>query len=197
MLGSPANWVNSKGGTGGAVANRALRSAARTKLAKPPTPAFRLDDHIFFLFTQIFGRRNRQLAAKLKPLAVTVPQWRILAVLHERAGSTMNELADLTTVDRTTLTRALDRMVRGDLVTRRSNAHDGRSIRLYLTTAGEAAFRRVLPRVLEQNERAVRGFSAAELAALRTMLHRMIGSLEPGSDRRNGGAMPRAPDNEP
>jgi DNA-binding MarR family transcriptional regulator len=69
--------------------------------------------------------------------------------------------------------------VREGLVTRRSNAHDGRSIRLYLTPAGEAAFRRVLPRVLEQNERAVRSFSAAELAALRAMLHRMIRNLDP------------------
>jgi DNA-binding MarR family transcriptional regulator len=178
------------------VENRALKGAARTRKATSALPAFRLDDHIFYLFTQIFGRRNRQLAAKLKPLAITVPQWRILAVLNERPGSTMNELAELTTVDRTTLTRALDRMVAENLVSRRSNAHDGRSVRLYLTAIGEAAFRRVLPRVIEQNERAVRGFSAAELAALRAMLHRMIHNLDPRGDRRDGGATSRAPSNE-
>jgi DNA-binding MarR family transcriptional regulator len=176
--------VNSKDEREGGVENRALQSAARTSLAKP-APAFRLDDHIFYLFTQIFGRRNRQLAAQLKPLAITVPQWRILAVLHERAGSTMNDLADHTTVDRTTLTRALDRMVRENLVMRRSNAHDGRSVQLYLTPAGETAFARILPRVLKQNERAVRGFTAAELGELRAMLHRMIGNLDPDYDRRN------------
>jgi DNA-binding MarR family transcriptional regulator len=178
------------------VENRALTSAARTRKARSTLPAFRLDDHIFYLFTQIFGRRNRQLAAKLKPLAITVPQWRILAVLNERPGSTMNELAELTTVDRTTLTRALDRMVSENLVSRRSNAHDGRSVRLYLTPIGERAFGRVLPRVIAQNERAVRGFSAAELAALRTMLHRMIRNLDPGGDQHNGGATSSAPGNE-
>jgi DNA-binding MarR family transcriptional regulator len=180
MLGSPPSPVNSKETSDGSpVANRALRSAEKARRARPPLPAFRLDDHIFYLFTQIFGRRNRQLAAKLKPLGVTVPQWRILAVLNDRAGSTMNELADLTTVDRTTLTRALDRMVRDDLVARRSNAHDGRSVRLYLTPAGEKAFHRVLPGVQEQNERAMRGFSAAELTELRAKLHRMIRNLDP------------------
>lgn len=91
----------------------------------------------------------------------------------------MNELADLTTVDRTTLTRTLDRMVSENLVTRRSNAHDGRSVRLYLTPSGETAFRRVLPRVIEQNERAVQGFTAAELTELRAKLHRMIRNLDP------------------
>ena len=172
--------------------NRALRSSPRTKKAKPSLPNFRLDDHIFFLFTQIFGRRNRQLAAELKPLALTVPQWRILAVLHERAGCTMNELADLTTVDRTTLTRALDRMAEDALVERRNHIDDGRSVRLHLTRAGETAFRRVLPRVVEQNERAVRGFSASELAALRTMLHRMISNLAPGYGRRTDARRARA-----
>ena len=59
---------------------------------------------------RILGRRNLALAEKLKPLGISVPQWRILAVLQERAGCTMNELADVSTIDRTTLTRALDRM---------------------------------------------------------------------------------------
>jgi DNA-binding MarR family transcriptional regulator len=163
------------------LAGRA-RTAARTGAAQP---AFVLDSHIYFLFTQIFGRRNRALTEELRPLRISVPQWRILAVLHERRDCTMNQLADLTTVDRTTLTRALDHMVRDRLVERRSDPNDGRSVRLRLTPAGEIAFGRVLPRVIEQNARAVRGFSESELAALLALLHRMVRNLDPEYDRRN------------
>ena len=158
------------------------RTAAR---ASPARPVFALDSHIFFLFTQIFGRRNRDLAEELRPLRISVPQWRILAVLHERRDCTMNQLADLTTVDRTTLTRALDRMVRDRLVERRSDPRDGRSVLLRLTPAGQVAFGRVLPRVIGQNERAVRGFSETDLAALLGLLHRMVRNLDPDYDRRN------------
>jgi len=97
----------------------------------------------------------------------------------------MNELADITTVDRTTLTRALDRMAETGLVARRADAQDRRSVRITLTAAGKEAFRRVLPRVVEQNERAMRGFSESELAAFRVQLHRMVRNLDPDYDQRN------------
>jgi DNA-binding MarR family transcriptional regulator len=137
---------------------------------------------VFFLFTQIFGRRNRDLAEVLRPLGVSIPQWRALAVLHERPDSTMNELAELTTVDRTTLTRALDPMVRHRLVERRGDSDDRRTVRLRLTESGRAKFHMVLPHVLEQNERALRGFGAAESAALRSLLRRMMRNLDGAAD---------------
>jgi DNA-binding MarR family transcriptional regulator len=158
-----------------------VASEERTKPRLKPIavqPEFHLESHVFFLFTQIFGRRNRQLAEALKPLAISIPQWRVLAVLHERPDMTMNQLSDLATVDRTTLTRALDNMVRRKLVERRTDAQDRRSIRLSLTATGSAAFFKVLPRVIEQNERALAGFTKNEGAALRSMLHRMVDNLD-------------------
>lgn len=164
------------------MGHRAVRNVAR---AATQAPRLELESHVFYLFTQILGRRNLALAEKLEPLGVTVPQWRILAVLQERAGCTMNELADVTTVDRTTLTRALDRMVETGLVMRRGDAQDRRSVRLSLTAAGKDAFRRVLPCVLEQNERALRDFSAPEHAEFLALLHRMVRNLDPDYDHRN------------
>jgi hypothetical protein len=73
---------------------------------------FALDDHLFFLFTQVMGRRNRALAERLKPIGISFQQWRVLAVLDHRPGCTMGELAELASVDRTTLTRTLDGMER-------------------------------------------------------------------------------------
>ena len=164
------------------MGGRALRRLAESATAAPD---FQLEGHVFYLFTQIIGRRNRQLQERLAPCGISVPQWRILAVLHERAGCTMNELADVTTVDRTTLTRALDRMADDGLVTRKSDARDRRTVRLGLTPAGNDAFRRVLPRIVEQNERAIAGFTAAEAASIRALLQRMLRNLDAEYDRRN------------
>ena len=149
------------------------------------SPAFDLEEHVFYLFTQIFGRRNRHLSEQLKAFRITVPKWRVLAVLHERPNCTMNRLADLTTVDRTTLTRTLDQMVRDGLVARRADSQDRRSVRLDLTDKGIEAFRLVLPRVIEQNERAMSGLSARDLASFRATLHRMVRNLDPDYDARN------------
>jgi DNA-binding MarR family transcriptional regulator len=150
-------------------------------------PDFELESHVFYLFTQIMGRRDRTLQQLLEPFGVSMPQWRILAVLQVREGCTMNELADVTTVDRTTLTRALDRLERDGLVTRQSDTRDRRNVRLGPTAAGRDAFHRVLPTIAEQNERALAGFTAAEGAALRALLHRMLRNLDAEYDRRNAG----------
>lgn len=147
--------------------------------------AFDLEGHIYYLFTQIFGRRNRHLAEKLAPFAITVPKWRVLAVLHERPGVTMNQLADFTTVDRTTLTRTLDQMVEDRLVERRDDAHDRRAVRLHLTGRGQEIFDKILPLVLDENERATQGIACTELAQFGRTLQRMVRNLDPDYDQRN------------
>jgi DNA-binding MarR family transcriptional regulator len=123
------------------------------------------------------GRRNRALAERLKPIGISFQQWRVLAVLDHRPGCTMGELAELTSVDRTTLTRTLDGMERERLVARRPSERDRRSLRLRLTTKGVAALRRILPVVLEQNARAVAGFAPDEIRRLRADLRSIFDNL--------------------
>jgi len=166
------------------VRGRSLKFAEVRSLAANRR-TFDLEGHIYYLFTQIFGRRNRHLAEKLASHGVTVPKWRVLAVLHERPGVTMNELADFTTVDRTTLTRTLDQMVEDRLVERRNDARDRRAVRLHLTGRGQDVFARILPLVLAENERATQGIAAAELAQVGRTLNRMVRNLDPDYDRRN------------
>jgi DNA-binding MarR family transcriptional regulator len=90
----------------------------------------------------------------------------------------MSVLADLTSVDRTTLTRTVDQLAQDGLVARRTDERDRRSLRLALTPAGATLFRRILPIVEEQNARALAGFPAAELERFRAQLRRMIANLD-------------------
>ena len=164
--------------------DRSLKFAEVRSLA-PSRRTFDLEGHIYYLFTQIFGHRNRHLREKLAPHGITVPKWRVLAVLHERPGVSMNQLADFTTVDRTTLTRTLDQMVKDRLVERRDDAHDRRTIRLHLAGRGREVFERILPLVLGENERATQGIAAGDLTQFGRTLNRMVRNLDPDYDRRN------------
>jgi DNA-binding MarR family transcriptional regulator len=152
------------------------RAGNLIRLRKPAV--FVLEDHIYYLFTQIVGRRNRHIADKLKPFGVTVPKWRVLAALHARPAVTMNQLAQLTTIDRTTLTRTLDQMARGKLIERRADLRDRRSVRLRLATRGEETFGRVLPLVMEDNALSIRGISPGEVAQFRRILTRIVDNLD-------------------
>ena len=51
--------------------------------------AFKLEDHLFFYFSQILARRTQAINAGLRPYGLDYPRWRVLAVLQEHPGATM------------------------------------------------------------------------------------------------------------
>jgi MarR family transcriptional regulator, organic hydroperoxide resistance regulator len=149
---------------------------ARSPAGRDPF-AFKLDRHIFYLFGQIYGRRDQQLAKSLRPFRLSVPQWRVLAALVDLGTSTINRLSDLTVVDRTTLSRTLDRMERNGLVARKRVEADKRSYEMRLTAGGRAMFRRIWPVMSYHNARAIAGLSERELARLKAIIKKMIANV--------------------
>ena len=141
------------------------------------TGTFKLEDHLFFYFSQILARRTRAINAQLRPYGVDYPRWRVLAVLQEHSGATMGQLADLTSVDRTTLTRTLGLMEEARLVARQERESDRRSLVISLTPQGRRMFARIRPLTLAETDRALTGFSSAEIGTLRDRLKRIADNL--------------------
>lgn len=156
--------------------------SSRPKPERRPASAsraapFQLDKHIFYLFSRILASRNRALNTKLAAHDIDYPRWRILGVLSEHPGASMLQLAELTSVDRTTLTHTVRMMVEEGLIRRRQRGNDRRSVVLTPTRRGTATFKRILPAVLAQNEQALAGLTAREVDALRAQLNRILRNL--------------------
>lgn len=149
-------------------------------MPRAPSPAFELDRHVFFWLTQAIGSRDRRLAQELRAFGLRVPEWRALASLYARRRCSMRELSDLASIDRTTLTRTVDRMEKSGWATRLSDAEDLRVTRLALTAAGERLFDRIWPTVERLNAAAVEGLPAGAVEMLRWTLERMKANLDDG-----------------
>jgi DNA-binding MarR family transcriptional regulator len=149
-------------------------------------PAFDLDGHLFFWLTQVTAARDLQLASALKAFGVRVPEWRALAALYARQRCTMSELADLAAIDRTTLTRTVDRMQAAGWLARLSDGEDMRVTRLALTAPGEKLFARMWPAVERLNRAALAGLPPSAAEKLREALARIKRNLdeEPAASRR-------------
>lgn len=147
-----------------------------------PAADFELDRHVFFWLTQVIGARDRELAQGLREFGLRVPEWRALAALYSRQrearGCTMSELADLATIDRTTLTRTIDRMEATGWLTRLADAEDMRVTRLALNAAGRKMFERIWPTVQRLNNLAIAGLPRSEIQLLQKILGRMRANLE-------------------
>jgi MarR family transcriptional regulator, organic hydroperoxide resistance regulator len=139
---------------------------------------FELEQHPFFWLTQAIAARDRELAQGLREFGLRVPEWRALAALYAQRLCTMSELADLATIDRTTLTRTIDRMQDSGWLERRADAGDMRVTRLALTAAGRRMFERIWPTVERLNALALDGLPQSDIQALRRILQRMRQNLE-------------------
>lgn len=139
---------------------------------------FQLERHVFFWLTQAIGARDRELAQGLRDYGLRVPEWRALAALYARQRCTMSELADLATIDRTTLTRTIDRMEASGWLARFADEADLRITRLALTAAGRRMFERIWPEVQRLNDLALAGLSPSQIESLRKILGQMRANLE-------------------
>lgn len=139
---------------------------------------FDLEHHSFFWMTQVIASRDRQLAIELKSHDLRVPEWRALASLHARQSLSMSELADLASIDRSTLTRTVDRLQNAGWMRRISDAADMRVTRLALTSSGQALFASVWPMVERLNKAAVADLPGPAIEMLRWTLERMKANLD-------------------
>ncbi len=101
-------------------------------------------EQIFYLILQISRRRDHALAVALQPLGISVSKWRALSVIRRLKSCPMNDLSQLSAVDRTTLTRTVDQMVAEGLVRRTATPSDRRRVLLELTPAGADMIQRAL-----------------------------------------------------
>ena len=143
-------------------------------------PTFDLEGHSFFWMTQVMACRDRQLAQELRGQGLRVPEWRALASLHAKKSLSMSELSDLASIDRSTLTRTMDRMQKSGWVTRLSDSDDMRVTRLALTASGQRLFARMWPIVERLNIAACAGLPESALGMLRWTLEHMRQNLDAG-----------------
>lgn len=79
---------------------------------------------------------NESFCEQVKAHGLSPTEWRVLAALREREGVTMSELAELVLFKQPTLTKAIDRMERAQLVERRTPSEDRRRTQVYITEHG-------------------------------------------------------------
>lgn len=74
---------------------------------------------------------------------MTRAQWAVLVRLERAEGLKQSELADMLDIQPITLTRLVDRLCDNGLIERRSDPHDRRAKRLYLTPAARPVLERL------------------------------------------------------
>ena len=126
----------------------------------------RLDSYLFYWIGQVDNLYKRAILEALRPLRINLPWWRTLAVLSERGPTTVGELARITVIERTALTRVIDRMVKRGFVRRVVRTGDRRVVEIHLKPEGRALYARILPQARAVYRRATADLSPRQVKAL-------------------------------
>lgn len=114
----------------------------------------------------------------LREHRITLPMWRVLAALDHADGQRISDIAALTSIDVSTLSRILDALQEKGLVARRrGNGNDARVVTVHETEAGHAMTGKIIPHARYYEEVALRGFTADEEQVLKAMLARVYGNI--------------------
>jgi DNA-binding MarR family transcriptional regulator len=126
------------------------------------------------------ARRSLRQAVhdRVRPLRLNPPQFWTLLVIDEMSGASLGELARRQLIDAPAASRAVATLVRRGLVSLKLDRQDRRRSRLSLTRAGEDLVRKLRPIAAELRARVISGMNAAEEAALRTLLRKVIRNLD-------------------
>ncbi|MBN8887141.1 MAG: winged helix-turn-helix transcriptional regulator [Rudaea sp.] len=108
-----------------------------------------------------------------RQFALSITEWRVMAVLGRYEGVSAREVAERTAMDKVAVSRALSGLIAAGRVRRRIAEHDKRQSVLQLTAKGWKVYDEVAPLALEHERRLLAHLSTEEQRWLTRILERL------------------------
>ena len=139
----------------------------------------RLADFLPYRLSTTSNAVSQRIAGEYRiRFGLSVPEWRVMAVLGDTGPMTQRELTQHTVMDKVAVNRACKVLEDRGLAARRPNAQDGRSHLLELTAAGAAMHGQIMPLALEMERRLFANFTDEEVEAFRSLLGRVRAEVD-------------------
>ena len=134
----------------------------------------------------VSGRIAQEYRARF---GLSIPEWRVMAVLGDSGPRTQRELTRMTIMDKVAVNRACKVLEERKLARREPNAQDGRSHLLELTEAGRNMHGQIMPLALAMERQLFAKFTDAECTQFRDVLARVRAEVDDltGDDGTNFG----------
>jgi DNA-binding MarR family transcriptional regulator len=120
---------------------------------------------------ELFSRR-------IASFGVTLPMYRVMAALWERGDQRLGDLAAMTTIEISTLSRLVGEMKRRGLVSRTRLKDNGRTVAINLAPRGRSLVEELIPIAIHFEEVAVRDFPSKNISDLKAVLEEIYQSLK-------------------
>ncbi|CAM5761469.1 hypothetical protein LMIY3S_00149 [Labrys miyagiensis] len=126
----------------------------------------------------LIGGLNRQfeqaIETQIKPLGLSIEQYRVLEALDRRDGQPMGELATTVFVDSPTFTKIIDRMIANGDVYRAPDPGDRRRVLIFKSEKGAVRLADLRRRLKSTRSTIIHGLDSTRAEQLRYLLQAML-----------------------
>jgi MarR family transcriptional regulator, organic hydroperoxide resistance regulator len=155
----------------------AVRGDTPEEAVKDPTK-LDLDNYLPFLVNRVGIIIAEQYGGEaLAPHGLSIPMWRVMAVLASKGSQRQIDLAEYTSIEVSTLSRIVTRLVRIGVVSRTRSTSNTREVVVKLTAKGNAQVSRLIVIAHDYEAVATAGLRADEIAVLKNALRRIFANM--------------------
>ena len=131
-----------------------------------------------YLLNRVGVRMGELFSKRLLEYELTLPMYRVMAVLRQEGAQNLGDLSDMVTVEVSTLSRLISSMQRKGLVLRVRAEHNGRTVSITITEKGEKLVDQLMPLAAHFETVGTKTFSADEIKWLKQALIQIHKNLE-------------------
>ncbi|MBN7821745.1 MarR family winged helix-turn-helix transcriptional regulator [Bowmanella yangjiangensis] len=130
---------------------------------KPNSPLL-LQRFLPYRLTTLSNKISQALAAQYSQrFDLSIPEWRILAVLGEGTALSAAEIVQRTAMDKVAVSRAVKKLLEKQRLEKNQDSNDNRRFSLSLSESGQALYEEVVPIALEYERRLIAELSHDEI----------------------------------
>ncbi len=133
--------------------------------------ALRLDEFLPYRLSVLTNTISSTLARSYADrFGVSIPQWRVMAVLGDDPGRSANDLVERTRMDKVSVSRAVSALVTAGSVLRRTDPADRRRSVLRLSASGRSIYESIVPLARRYDTELLARLEPAERRALDALI---------------------------
>jgi DNA-binding MarR family transcriptional regulator len=153
---------------------RHMRSVSPTEDIMP----YRFTESVPYLLNRAGVLVAERFTHRLGEYEVTLPMYRVMAVLRQTGTHTLGELSAMVSVELSTLSRLIGTMAKRRLVTRDRPEDNARIVLIDLTDEGKAMADKLMPIASHFEDTLVSNLDPAQIEALKSLLRQVNQQVE-------------------
>ena len=134
----------------------------------------KLREFLPYRLSVLSNRISRDIAERYqRRFELSIPEWRVMAILGEFGELTAREVAKRTAMDKVAVSRAVVKLLRAGRLRKSADSRDKRRAPLALSARGCAIYAKVVPLALAYEDALLRRLEPRDRKALDQVLHKL------------------------